>query len=210
MRSLLTFSVLSSVIFAVSALAADAVSLKLSDFTETSGSDPGVGWSTEDGGIIHLAGKGGNLISKLEYADFEMEWDWKISSKGNNGVKYWVTKIGGKEWLGIEYQMIDDNGHPDGMRGGSHCSAAFYDIKEPAADKPLKPVGEWNSSRVVSKNGKLQHWLNGTLVGEADTMSDDWKARIAASKFKNKADFAPGKGADHADGSQRRDLVPQH
>ena len=210
MRSLVTLSVFSSVVLAASAFAGEVVLLKLPDFTSLDGTDPGTGWSSEDGGIIHLAGKGGSLISKLEYADFELEWDWKISPKGNNGIKYWVTKVAGKEWLGIEYQMIDDHGHPDGLRGGSHSSAAFYDIKEPAADKPLKPVGEWNSSRVISKNGKLQHWLNGVLVGEADTKADDWKARIAASKFKTKADFAPGKGrimlTDHNDETWFRNI----
>ena len=42
---------------------------------------------------------------------------------GNNGIKYWVTKVGGREWLGIEYQMIDAEKHPDGLKGGSHTTA---------------------------------------------------------------------------------------
>lgn len=210
MRSLLFAMIFGPAFLSSPALAADPVTLTLSDFTDGNGADPAGGWTGEEGGVIHLSGKGGNLITKLEYSNFELEWDWKISPKGNNGIKYWVTKVEGKEWLGIEYQMIDDNGHPDGLRGGSHSSAAFYDIKEPAEDKPLKPVGEWNSSRVVSKDGKLQHWLNGKLVGEADTKSDDWKARIAASKFKTKQGFAPGKGrvmlTDHNDETWFRNI----
>jgi hypothetical protein len=187
----------------VSAVAADSTPLSLSDFTDYNGAPASGGWSAEDGGVIHLKGKGGSLISKLEYSDFELEWEWKIAPKANNGVKYWVTKVGGKEWLGVEYQMIDDLTNPDGLRGGSHSTAAFYDIKEPAQDKGLKPVGEWNSSRVVAKEGKLEHWLNGKLVGALDSKSQEWKERIAASKFKNKEDFAPGKGrimlTDHGD-----------
>ncbi len=210
MRPLLLSLLIAPAVLSSALLAADPVVLKLSDFIDFNGADPAAGWSAEEGGIIHLNGKGGSLVTKLEYSDFELEWDWKISPKGNNGIKYWVTKVGGKEWLGIEYQMIDDNGHPDGMRGGSHSSAAFYDIKAPAEDKPLKPVGEWNSSRVVSKDGKLQHWLNGKLVGEADTKSEDWKARIAASKFKSKEGFAPGKGrvmlTDHNDETWFRNI----
>jgi hypothetical protein len=210
MRVSLLFPFVLAPVMCVRALAADPVELKLADFTDTNGTPPAAGWSSEEGGVIHLKGKGGSLISKLEYADFELEWDWKISPKGNNGVKYWVTKVGGKEWLGVEYQMIDDNGHPDGLRGGSHSTAAFYDIKEPVADKGLKPVGEWNTSKVISKNGVLEHWLNGKLVAEADSKSDDWKQRIAASKFKTKADFAPGKGrimlTDHNDETWFRNL----
>jgi len=210
MRPLLLSLLIAPAFLSSALLAADPVVLKLSDFIDGNGAEPTGGWSAEEGGIIHLNGKGGNLVTKLEYSDFELEWDWKISPKGNNGIKYWVTKVAGKEWLGIEYQMIDDNGHPDGMRGGSHSSAAFYDIQAPAEDKPLKPVGEWNSSRVVSKDGKLQHWLNGKLVGEADTKSEDWKARIAASKFKSKEGFAPGKGrvmlTDHNDETWFRNI----
>lgn len=175
----------------------------LSGWTGQDGSKPGAGWVVEQG-AIHLNGqKGGNLLSEKEYSNFDLEWDWKIEEGGNNGIKYWVTKVGGKEWLGIEYQMIDDAKHPDGLKGGSHITASFYDIKAPVADKQLNPPGEWNHSRVVSENGKLQHWLNGKLVAEADTQSQDWKDGIAASKFKTKENFAPGKGrimlTDHKD-----------
>ncbi|WP_176159419.1 3-keto-disaccharide hydrolase [Prosthecobacter debontii] len=187
--------------------AGDAVSLfdgqTLNGWTGADGAAPGAGWVIE-GGVLHLNGTpGGNLLSEKEYTDFDLEWEWKVEDGGNNGIKYWVAKIGSKEWLGIEYQMIDDEKHPDGKRGGSHTTASIYDIKEPAADKPLNPPGQWNSSRVVVQAGKIQHWLNGQLVCEADTTSDDWKARIAASKFKSKVGFAPGKGrlmlTDHHD-----------
>ncbi len=188
-------------------MAADAVSLfdgqTLTGWTGQDGSKPGAGWVVEKG-TIHLNGqKGGNLLSEKEYSNFDLEWEWKIEEGGNNGIKYWVTKVGGKEWLGIEYQMIDDAKHPDGLKGGSHITASFYDIKAPTGDKKLNPPGEWNHSRVVSQDGKLQHWLNGKLVVEADTKTQDWKDGIAKSKFKAKENFAPGKGrimlTDHKD-----------
>lgn len=187
--------------------AGDFVSLfdgkSLTGWSGPDGAKPGAGWTVVDG-ALHLDGtKGGNLLSEKEYGSFELEWEWKLESGGNNGVKYWVTKIGGKEWLGIEYQMIDDNKHPDGLRGGSHITASIYDIKAPVAEKDLKPVGEWNSSRVVAKDGKIQHWLNGKMVCEADTTTQEWKDMIAKSKFKSKVGFAPGKGrimlTDHGD-----------
>ena len=168
--------------------------LHLRDFTDTKEGVPAEGWTEEADNIIHLKGNGGDLISKLEYTNFVLEWDWKLTEKANNGIKYWVTKVGGKQWLGIEYQMIDDLRNEDGLKGGSHATAALYDIKPPIADKGLKPVGEWNSSKVVVQNGNIEHWLNGKLVAEADTKGDAWKQLIAASKFKNKEGFAPGNG----------------
>lgn len=151
------------------------------------------GWTIDEGGVLHFTGKGNVLLSDKEYTSFELEWEWKLAEGGNNGVKYWVTKIG-KEWLGIEYQMIDDLKHADGLKGGSHNTASIYDIFDSAKDKLLKPIGEWNSSRVVVKDGKIEHWLNGKLASSADTKTEEWKEHIAKSKFKTKADFAPGHG----------------
>jgi hypothetical protein len=175
--------------------AADPVILTLADFTGLNGGAPSEAWVTEPDGTIHLTQKGaGALISKAEYKNFELEWEWKIAPGGNNGIKYWVTKVGGKEWLGIEYQMIDDAVNPDGMKGGSHGTGAIYDIKDAAPDKVYKPAGEWNLSKIVVQDGKVQHWLNGKLTSEADTTSADWLERIAKSKFKTKPGFAPGQG----------------
>jgi Domain of Unknown Function (DUF1080) len=151
------------------------------------------GWSVEADGVLYFNGKGNVLLSDKEYSNFELEWEWKLAEGGNNGLKYWVTKIG-KEWLGIEYQMIDDHKHVDGLKGGSHNTASIYDIFDAAKDKILKPIGEWNTSRVVVNEGKIEHWLNGKLASSADTKTDEWKAHIAKSKFKNKEGFAPGHG----------------
>ncbi len=209
-----TSRLLLTVAFALCASAwsvADTVTLTLADFRDAKGEKPGPGWVVEDGGVIHLAGKGGgNLLSEKEYSDFVLEWDWKLADGGNNGIKYWVTKVGGKEWLGIEYQMIDDQKHADGLKGGSHNTGSIYDIIDSAKDKILKPIGEWNSSRIVAKDGKIEHWLNGKLCSSADTKSDEWKAAIAKSKFKNKEGFAPGRGklmlTEHGDPTWFRNI----
>jgi hypothetical protein len=173
------------------------------------GAKPGEGWSIADG-ELRLDGKGGNLFSEKEYSDFDLEWEWKLAEGGNNGVKYWVTKVGGKEWLGIEYQMLDDLRHPDSKNGAKRLTASFYDIQPPTAKTKVKPSGEWNHSRIVAQGGKLQHWLNGELVGEADTSTAEWKANVAASKFKGKQGFAPGKGrimiTDHSDKTSYRNI----
>lgn len=173
------------------------------------GDAPGAGWTIAEG-ELRLDGKGGNLLSEKEFSDFDLEWEWKLAEGGNNGLKYWVTKVGGKEWLGIEYQMLDDQKHPDAKNGAKRLTASFYDIQAPTAKTAVKPSGEWNHSRVVVKDGKIQHWLNGELVNEADTTSGDWKEKIAASKFKSKEGFAPGKGkimlTDHSDRTSYRNI----
>ena len=183
----------------------------LNGWTSATGGKPGEGWTVEDGGVLHLAGKGaGILLSEKEYSSFELQWEWKLAEGGNNGIKYWVTKVGGKEWLGIEYQMIDDLKHPDGLRGGSHNTGSIYDIFDSAKDKILKPIGEWNSSRVVVKNGVIEHYLNGKLCSSADTKTAEWKEHIAKSKFKTKEGFAPGHGkimlTEHGDPAWFRNM----
>lgn len=178
-------------------------------WTGPDGAAPGPGWSIADG-ELRLDGKGGNLFSEKEYTNFDLEWEWKLAEAGNNGLKYWVTKVGGKEWLGIEYQMLDDEKHPDGKNGAKRRTASFYDIQAPSVEPKVRKPGEWNQSRVFVKDGKIQHWLNGVLVGEADTNSDEWKANLAASKFKDKKGFGPGKGrimlTDHSDKTWYRNI----
>ncbi len=191
-------SLLIALLAAGSLCAAEKVTLTLEDFTDPNGGKPPAGWSTENG-VIALTGKGaGMLLSKNEYKSFELEWDWKLSEGGNNGIKYWVTKIsdgkGRGEWLGIEYQMIDDNKHPDGLRGGSHNTGSIYDLVDSTKDKAIKPIGEWNHSRVVVKDGRIEHFLNGKACSSIDTNTPAWKEAVAKSKFRSKQDFAPGHG----------------
>jgi hypothetical protein len=204
--------------FTTSALfAADPVKLTLEDFTDGSGAKPAAGWSTEEGGVIQLTPTKGTsfLISKKEYSSFVLEWDWKLADAGNNGIKYWVTNIkdakGKGEWLGVEYQMIDDNKHPDGLKGGSHNTGSIYDLFDSAKEKILKPIGEWNHSRVVIKDGKIEHFLNGKPVSSADTTSAEWKEHVTKSKFSKKKDFAPGHGklmlTEHGDPCWFKNLV---
>jgi Domain of Unknown Function (DUF1080) len=204
-RSFLALASLATFTFSQAA-DSDWVSLfdgkSLAGWNGPDGAKPGPGWSIQEDSI-HLDGKGGILLSDKEYSSFELEWQWKVAEGGNNGLKYWVTKVDGKEWLGIEYQMIDDNKHPDGLKGGSHNTASIYDLKDSAKDKILNPPGQWNSSRVVVNNGVIEHYLNGKLASTVDTKTDEWKECLAKSKFKNKVGFAPGKGklmlTDHGD-----------
>ena len=155
------------------------------------GSDakPGVGWKVDDGILKKLQNTpGGHIISKQKFNDYTLSWEWRISEKGNNGIKYLVTEDR-KGAPGPEYQILDDNGHPDSKNGPIRQTAALYDIIPPSASNLVKPVGEWNTSRIVIQGKHVQHWLNGTMVVEYDLESPELLAAIAKSKFKDAKDF---------------------
>ncbi|MDB6140468.1 MAG: hypothetical protein JWO94_3540 [Verrucomicrobiaceae bacterium] len=174
----------------------------LAGWTDAKGNPPPAGWVVE-GDTLHRTAKSGDLISTKEYANFELEWDWKVAEGANSGLKYWVNVFPKGGALGIEYQMIDDERHPDAHKGDNHNTASIYDIKGAAKDKAVKPAGEWNHSRIVIKDGVIEHILNGKLAVSADTKTPEWKELIAQSKFKKVEGFAPGKGKlllqDHGD-----------
>jgi hypothetical protein len=156
----------------------------LQGWTTASGKPVSNGWIVEDGLLVR-DGRGGSIYTADEYGDFELSFQWKIARRGNSGVKYRVAFYekgvhGNPGWLGCEYQLFDDAGR---RTDPEHSCGAIYGLVAPSADKKLRPVGEFNDSRIVVRGTKVEHWLNGSKIAEADTASDDWKQRIAASKF---------------------------
>jgi hypothetical protein len=150
---------------------------------------PATGWKVEDGILKKIGGeKGGDIITELTFDNFDLRWEWRITAGGNNGLKYLVTeeRAGAP---GHEYQMIDDEGHPDGKLGAKRQTASFYDVLPPAADKQVKKPGEWNLSRVLIEGNRVEHWLNGAKVLEYELGGDAVKAAVTQSKFKNAAGF---------------------
>jgi hypothetical protein len=191
---------------ATAALAGDPVSLQsLENWTTADGKPASSGWVVEKDGSFHRTGRAGDLYSAKEYTDFEFSWEWKIAEGGNSGVKYRVTAYPVKGNLGPEYQLLDDNKHADAKVGPHRQTASLYDFVPPdAAAKKLNPPGEWNSSKIVVRGRKLEHWLNGAKVVEMELGSDAWKAVHAKSKFKDVSNFgANAKGRlllqDHGD-----------
>ena len=150
---------------------------------------PAKGWRIEDG-ILKKVGReqGGDIITEEKFNDFDLTWEWRISPGGNNGIKYLVTEDRPSA-PGHEYQMIDDTKNPDAKVGPHRGTASFYDVLPPSDDKPLKPVGEWNQSRVLIQGNRVEHWLNGKKVLEYQLGSDAVKAAIAKSKFKGSPGF---------------------
>lgn len=150
---------------------------------------PIAGWEVQDGTLHAIAKvKGVELITEKKYNDFEFSWEWKVPVGGNNGVKYFVTEVRPKS-PGHEYQMLDDDVHPDGKKGPIRQTAAFYDVLPPAADKPMRKPGEWNQSKIVVRGNTVEHWLNGKKVLTYVIGSDEVKAGLAKSKFAKEPGF---------------------
>jgi len=154
---------------------------------------PDKGWMVEDG-WLHCLGKGGGskgggeIISDGQFNDFELQWEWKLASAGNSGVKYFVLESR-KDPLGHEYQMLDDERATGVDRGNrKQLTAAFYAVLAPT-NPPIKPPGAINSSRIVVKGKHVEHWLNGVKVLEYECGSEVVKAAVAVSKFKSITGF---------------------
>jgi hypothetical protein len=162
----------------------------LTGWVKGDGKPAGIGgWVAEDG-ALHRKSGGGDLFTAKEYGDFEFSVEWKISPGGNSGIKYRVIQFG-KSWLGPEYQVLDDTAHPDGKNGADRQTAALYYLKPADPEtKKLKPVGEWNTTRIVARGNHFEHYLNGAKVMDMVVGSDEWKAAYAKSKFKGTEGFA--------------------
>ncbi|HNL37815.1 MAG TPA: DUF1080 domain-containing protein, partial [Saprospiraceae bacterium] len=176
----------------------------------------GAAWVVADN-AIHLDAKprtegewqqreGGDILTAESYKDFELELDWKIASCGNSGIFYNVIEDPAKYgygWMtGPEMQVLDNACHPD-ARIPKHRAGDLYDMIS-CKYETVRPAGEWNHVRIVSKNGKVEHWLNYRKLVEYDQNSPEWPKMIAASKFKEWAAFGTareGKIAlqDHGD-----------
>jgi Domain of Unknown Function (DUF1080) len=152
-------------------------------------------WEVVDG-MLHCkspedstATNRGDIVTTEQYENFEFTFDWKIAPTHNSGVMFRVTEEYEVPYAtGPEYQVIDDQGYPSALKP-AQLSAANYDMHVPE-NKNLKPVGEWNSSRIVVNGNQVEHWLNGSKVVAYELGSEDWKKKVADSKWK---DF-PGYG----------------
>lgn len=138
-------------------------------------------WTVENG-VLSKVKSTNDIVTRDEYANFELEWEWKIHEGGNAGVFYRGTEEFQKIYFTApEYQLLDDANAPDGRNRLSSAAAAFGLYPAPAG--VVKPAGEWNTTRIVIDGGHVEHWLNGQKVVTYELWSADWKARVAASKF---------------------------
>lgn len=160
--------------------------------------------------------EGGDIMTVDTYRNFEFKWEWKISEGGNSGIKYNVSEEMSTSHepvygaLGFEYQILDDEEHPDG-EDPTHRSGGLYDLISPNDQKELMPVGEWNKSRLVFNGNHGEHWLNARKVVEFDLNTDEFQQRFEESKYANIEGFADKRSGhivlqDHGDAVWYRNL----
>lgn len=165
-------------------------------------------WATQNGvlSVRHNPNaefeSGVDLVTAEKFSDFELQLDFKLTPGANSGVKYFVRSnlnpATGKmvrpeltPAIGCEYQILDDERHPDAKAGrdGNRKLGSLYDLVPAPAAKPLHPVGEWNTARILVKGNHVEHWLNDVklLTYERDTPA--FHDLVARSKFKNVPGF---------------------
>lgn len=143
--------------------------------------DVPAGWTVVDGALTK-AKPVADIMTDEQFGDFEYELEWKIGVAGNSGIMYRVTEDYDRPyWTGPEYQLLDD------IKAGDNktrltCAGAAYGLY-PSPEGHLKPVGEWNKTRILMKGNHVEHWLNDFKLLEYELLSPDWEAKVKASKF---------------------------
>jgi hypothetical protein len=153
----------------------------------------GTRWKVESGTLTLPADDGKDtrgardIISTGTFDRFELSFDFRVAQGANSGVKYYVLEDLDSA-IGHEYQIIDDERHPDAKIGIERQTASFYDVMEPK-DRKLKAAGEWNTGRVLATGPAVEHWLNGSRVLSYELDSPALRKLILDSKFKDVARF---------------------
>ncbi|MGQ0712863.1 MAG: 3-keto-disaccharide hydrolase [Gemmatimonadaceae bacterium] len=168
---------------------------------------PTAHWRVVDGAIAKIPtakvprqadgqpASGGDLMTIDAFRDFELAFEWRVAPGANSGVKYNVSEelslaqAANHAALGFEYQVLDDVRHPDNQIA-THLAGSLYDILAPSAVKRLRPVGDWNSARIILRGNHGEHWLNGAKVVEFDLGTPRLDSLLARSKYKPIAGFA--------------------
>jgi len=145
--------------------------------------DMPTGWQAVDGTLARVA-EAGDIITRDQFRDFELALDWRVAPGGNSGIMFRVVETPDPAYYsGPELQILDNAGHPDGATPET-STGSNYALHAPMA-AVARPAGEWNSVRLIVHGNHVEHWLNGTQIVVYELGSDDWKERVAASKFKD-------------------------
>ena len=165
---------------------------KISNFPEK-------GWVVDNGilKVLKSGGgestNGGDIVTTRKYKNFILSVDFKITEGANSGIKYFVNpdlNKGEGSAIGCEFQILDDDKHPDAKLGvrGNRKLGSLYDLIPAPENKPFNKK-DFNTAVVVVKGNKVEHWLNGVKILEYERNNDMWKALVNYSKYRDWPNF---------------------
>ena len=166
---------------------------------------PEKGWEMEDGILTVLSSggqesrNGGDIVTVNSFSNFELSVDFIMTEGANSGIKYFVDSElnkGEGSAIGMEFQVLDDEKHPDAKKGtnGNRTVGSLYDLiraenNGSSRGKNFKGVNSWNNARIVVKDGHVVHWLNHVKVVEFNRFSQAFRALVENSKYEKWKNF---------------------
>lgn len=150
------------------------------------------GWTISDDGALHFTTAEGDintgLITVEEFSDFDLRFEWRVAPGGNSGVFFHVAEEEDAIWkTGPEYQLVDNTDHADGDNPET-SAGSNYGLHGPD-ENFARPAGEYNEGRIVVRDGRVEHYLNGQKVVDYELGSDGWEALVAESPFQEHAQY---------------------
>ena len=163
---------------------------------------PTKGWAVKDDVLMVLKsgteeeGFGGDIITKKQFGNFELQLDFMVKDTSNSGILYLVREFEGQPiWHNApEYQILDNQTYISmgGMDMTTHLTGDNYDLQAAPQDYS-NAVGEWNTARIIVNNNYVEHWLNGNKTVEYEIGSEEWEALVKASKFAEYPEYGRAK-----------------
>ncbi|HTS45537.1 MAG TPA: DUF1080 domain-containing protein [Puia sp.] len=181
---------------------------KTTDKWRTYNNLPDDSWEIVDGqlhckkdGVTHRA----DLVTKNQYASFDIQLDWKVDKSANSGLLYHVVEKDKKApyETGPEYQLIDDLGYTEKLEDWQKSGADY--AMHPPLKMASKPVGEYNHTELIVNGAHVQHWLNGVKVADFTAWTPEWEKLKSSGKWKDYPDYGNAKSGyidlqDHGGG----------
>jgi hypothetical protein len=130
---------------------------------------------------------GGDIVTTRKYKNFELSVDFKMTPGANSGIKYFVdTELNKGEGssIGCEFQILDDDTHPDAKLGtnGNRKLGSLYDLI-PAPENKFYRMTDFNTARIVVNGNKVEHYLNNKKTVEYERGTQMWRALVGYSKY---------------------------
>lgn len=161
------------------------------------------GWQVRDGALVRSGKNAGDIITTEQYKYFELSLEYNISKEGNSGLMFHVTEDEQKPWqTGPEIQIQDNAAGHDPQKSGwlyqlyqpvkPNWAKQFEQqvgIHTPEETDASRPAGEWNNIYLRIAPNQCEVALNGVSYYYFQKGDDDWKARVAKSKFAAFAKF---------------------